>query len=488
MAGMRTPAIAILLLLGACGEGGSGTAAGSETNASTSTDALTTTTDTPTSTSGGPTTTGVADGSSTTDDDGSTGEPPEPIDCTRLACYFVRADAEDGGDGSAWDTAWRQLPETPERGAVYFFADGDYDALMLQAPESDDAWITLLKATAFDHGTEVGWDPTLGDGQASFPEVVMVSDRWILDGATRNESDWTDTNAYGFRVTGGVTGHTINFGRASNDASFRYLDVGGPPTGVFDPELPGSGFYFGGFDAVIQRWTISRSHVHDVYLPFQLAGASEVTIEYSWLGPNWSKETVRGQGHASAITIRYNVLKDGCQGTPGDPTAPGCTGQIAMWDSDEPGAFDGSRIHGNVIWTTKDTAHSDACILVGGDGGISAQGVSANDVRIYNNTFVGIAAGRCSLRCPGEHEGDEIVDNLWFGLGDGVATDCEADVCDANEHVVDASPFVDADGGDFHLGAPLPGTALAPPFDLDADGVARGQDGVWDVGAFEFVQ
>ena len=35
-----------------------------------------------------------------------------------------------------------------------------------------------------------------------------------------------------------------------------------------------------------------------------------MTIEYSWLGPNWNKETIRGQIHASNIVIRYNVLKE----------------------------------------------------------------------------------------------------------------------------------------------------------------------------------
>jgi hypothetical protein len=112
--------------------------------------------------------------------------------------------------------------------------------------------------------------------------------------------------------------------------------------------------------------------------------------------------------------------------------------------------------------------------------------VSANDVRIYNNTFVGVQNGRCSLRCPGENEGNEIVNNVWFGLGDGVGTDCAAGSCEANLLVADPDAFIDV-AGDFRLAAPQPGgLPLPPPFDVDADGRTRGADGTWDLGAYEF--
>jgi hypothetical protein len=249
------------------------------------------------------------------DDSTSTGgtDTPSMTDCAAVPCHYVLSDAVAGGDGASWATAFATLPEPAERGAVYFFGDGEYGQLMLDEPEADDAWITLRKATEHDHGVDVGWDPAYGDGQAMFTSIVMVSDRWLVDGQVRDEQDWTDSESYGFRVTGRIEGHTINFGRASNDARFQYIDIGGAAGDEFDETIPSEGFYFGGFDAVIERWTISHSHVHNVYLPFQLAGAQDVTIEYSWLGPNWSKETIRGQGRSARITIRFNVLKDGCQ-------------------------------------------------------------------------------------------------------------------------------------------------------------------------------
>ena len=105
--------------------------------------------------------------------------------------------------------------------------------------------------------------------------------------------------------------------------TFRYVDVGGPPGSTYNSSIPAHGFYFGGFGSVLSNWTISRSHIRNVKLPFQIAGASNITIEYSKLGPSWNKETIRGQIRASDIIIRHNIMKDGCRGLPViQPQAP----------------------------------------------------------------------------------------------------------------------------------------------------------------------
>jgi hypothetical protein len=53
--------------------------------------------------------------------------------------------------------------------------------------------------------------------------------------------------------------------------------------------------------------------------------------------------------------------------------------------------------------------------------------------------------------------------------------------------VLPASPFVAPENDDFRLAfATDPGLPLPPPFDHDPNSKARGADGVWDRGAFEF--
>src|SRR5688572_24390581 len=120
---------------------------------------------------------GVPDGGGGADAGGGTDAGGLPrADCTTGTCHYVRAGAPPGGDGSTWSAALEDVPAMPERGAIYFVADGDYGALMLDAPESGAAVITIRKAIAADHGSDDGWDPAYGEGQASFPGVVLVSD------------------------------------------------------------------------------------------------------------------------------------------------------------------------------------------------------------------------------------------------------------------------------------------------------------------------
>ncbi|MBP6633945.1 MAG: hypothetical protein KA297_31290 [Kofleriaceae bacterium] len=414
------------------------------------------------------------------------GEPQAPIDCTAVPCRYVAPTTRGDGSGRDWANASGGLPSSPERGSTYLFADGAYGALRLDSPDAGGAIITLAKALTDDHGTDVGWTADDGDGQAELTVVELVTDDWVIDGRRRDPMDWQRSDAYGFRITGTLVAHTINFGRPANRLRFRYLDVGGQPRGGFDPDLPREAFYLGGFDQEVTEWHISACHVHDVYLPFQIVGGTDITVERTWLGPSWSKEAIRGQGVAARLTIRDNVFKDACQGTPGDPTATGCTAQIAAWDGGGAGAFDGTRVWGNLFWMTQPTAHSDACVFIGGDGGVSAAGVSASDVVIHHNTFVGIVAGTCSVRTPGDGTGTAAHNNLWVGLGAGVRSECDTASCEGNVTQPDLTALVGADQGDFHLAIDVPGSpGLASPFDVDPDGRARGGDGIWDAGAFE---
>ena len=61
---------------------------------------------------------------------------------------------------------------------------------------------------------------------------------------------------------------------------------------------------------------------------------------------------------------------------------------------------------------------------------------------------------------------------------------------DETSQVLTTDPFVDSATFDLRLTGPTtPGQTLDHPFaQTDGDGVARGGDGRWDRGAFEFVE
>jgi hypothetical protein len=406
------------------------------------------------------------------------------------ADHYVRQGATGNGSGSDWTNACSGFSGSCAigslvRGDVYYVAEGNYGTVTLDRAASGSSVITIKKATSANHGTNTGWSDTFGDGQAVFANIYAITDYWVIDGQTRNESDWANTSAYGIRVTGEVHANTISYGRGSNNMTFRYMDVGGPPSATYSAGNPDHGFYVGGFGSALSNWTISRSHIHNVNrVPFQLAGASNITIEYSWLGPNWNKETIRGQIRASNIIIRYNVLKNGCQN---GPEHEGCTADIGMWDGGA-GAFDGSQIYGNVIWRTVTDWVSDGVIFIGGDGGASAAGASANNVLVYNNTIVSASqSGNQNIRFPGSHTGNIARNNIWYVTAGGL-TGCSANVCDNNSVYTTSHPFTTTNpaNGVFQLRDALAGVALSGVYGVDLLGVNRGADGIWDRGAFEF--
>jgi hypothetical protein len=393
------------------------------------------------------------------------------------ATQYVR----DGGTSSActsWTDACDQITTAhtnASRGDTIWVADGSYNGVTLDKAESGTTRITIKKATAAAHGTETGWLSTYGDGQATIGDVLVQSDYYTVDGATRNESNWESGSDYGFHVT--AVAASTSFGPVGHNLILQYVDVGGAEGTAFTGSEPTEGIYIGGFTETVTGWTISRCRVHNVKLPFQLAGASGFTIEYTAMGPAWSKETIRGQVVAASLIIRYNYMHDACQGVPGEPGAEGCTGQIAIWDGSN---FNGNQIYGNVIWTTKSTHHSDACILVGS----TITPPTASNTVIYNNTLVGVASGQCSLSAPAGTS-NVIRNNIWYNLGVGVGTGCSANTCSDNEVV--SNIFVNAATGNFRLSqATTAGFSLSSPYNADMDGVTRGSDGTWDRGAFEF--
>jgi hypothetical protein len=79
--------------------------------------------------------------------------------------------------------------------------------------------------------------------------------------------------------------------------------------------------------------------------------------------------------------------------------------------------------------------------------------------------------------------GNVCRNNLWW---DTVSASVS---CSTTSNNVDAgaNPFVSYAAGNLRLsGATTGGFTLSAPYNADMDGVTRGGDGTWDVGAFEY--
>ena len=101
-----------------------------------------------------------------------------------VTCRFVRADAPQGGDGTAWDRAWTELPDALERGTLYYLAAGTYPGYTFDDPAAGTTPITVVAATVADHGAGAGWDDAYA-GIAELGPVVLDAPYHVLDGRGR---------------------------------------------------------------------------------------------------------------------------------------------------------------------------------------------------------------------------------------------------------------------------------------------------------------
>ena len=351
-------------------------------------------------------------------------------------------------------------------------ADGSYGSYTFDDANSGTQIITVKKAIASDHGTDTGWLASYGDGQAVFGSFLLVTDYLVFDGATRNDSDWDNGSAYGFKTDSFIT-NTAWFGNASDNITIRYVEIGGTYGLSWSSGIPDAGIYFGGFDETADYWTISHCFIHNVGIVGQMAGVTNITWEYNWMGLNWSKEIVRGQNIARNVTFKNNILKDGCRAD--CPSCEGCTAEIALFanQGDSPD-FNGFQAYGNIIWKTTGTYNSDGAILAE---------CTDNTCAIYNNTVVNNGTGTARLATNGV---GYVRNNIWYLTG-GMTSGCEAATCDNNGSYTSSSPFINASSGNFSLNESLVGTTLNSPYNTDMFGNIRGTDGVWDRGALEYV-
>lgn len=141
----------------------------------------------------------------------STGDETGTMTTCDADCHHIRAGGS--GDGSSWDAALPQLPETLERGHTYFIAAGMYPGHVFADAEAGDAEIRVLRASAGDHGVDVGWDPAYADGEAILGELEFTSGRYLVDG--RGAA----------RAVGGFQSTVVDI--AADAVTFRGFDVDG---------------------------------------------------------------------------------------------------------------------------------------------------------------------------------------------------------------------------------------------------------------------
>jgi hypothetical protein len=396
------------------------------------------------------------------------------------ATYCVRAGATGANNGSDWNNAYSSLPATLQRGATYFIADGTYGGYTFDDVESGAAVITIKKATANFHGTETGWSSAYGDGQAVFNgDFRMQRDYYVIDGQTRNESQWNDDASYGFRIKS-IYAQNSNFPPGGDNITVQFASLGGNYSETYYSGMS-EAVYCGGFAGAFHDWRISRCFMHNsTHTIVQFAGVRDMTVEYCFIGPGWGKEAIRGQINCYNVVIRHNIFYNASQKDPEDSTS-GITAEIALWDGSN---FNNNEIYGNSFYNSK-SAGRNGVVVVGGNG-TSWAGPGASGTKVYNNTFAGVAERSVFGEIILNGSSNEAKNNLFYNCGGNRVSASSV----GNNVTATSDPFVNYAARDFRLTsanqARNAGANLGSVYNTDGYGVVRGGDGVWDVGAYEF--
>lgn len=107
-----------------------------------------------------------------------------------MAHYCVRGEAIGTADGGNWVNAFTTYGAAKAAGYSrdddIWIADGVFvEQLLLDLAEDGVLPVRIHKATDDNHGPEVGWDPSYGDGQATFAQGLNIdSSYWEIDGQT----------------------------------------------------------------------------------------------------------------------------------------------------------------------------------------------------------------------------------------------------------------------------------------------------------------
>ncbi len=397
------------------------------------------------------------------------------------ANHFVRAGATGLGNGSDWNNAFTALPATLIRSDTYYIADGSYSSYVFDDAASGTAVITIKKATIANHGTDIGWNNTFGDGQAVFsPDIEFKTSNWLIDGQTRTDRK----SGHGFKINNSpAVARTLLLTGAVSNITLRYVEVAGDGSN--------SGNCFRQF--------------------YSIGGASDITIEYSYFHDSSNVHILSADMNGLVLrhnTFRLNHSDAGChgesiadQGTDNVEIAYNHfeeiegTGVIVVLNRGGPTiSADNWRIYGNVF------DNSDG-VLTYGDGAITCiNNEACNNWYIYNNTFVGNTNNSRISLAKSTGTNRQIYNNLWYNCTR--ADHSGAYTADYNYYILSTfnpgeepniqtspttNPFVDSAQKNFHLArATNAGLILSVPFNLDPEGIIRGSDGNWDRGAFEF--
>ncbi len=387
------------------------------------------------------------------------------------ANYYIRSGATGNGSGNDWTNAMTQLPRTLLRGDTYYLADGIYDNYRFDDDESGSNFIYIKKATPSDHGTETGWDNSYGDNQAVFTGGLdFYTGYWYIDGQIGSGKG--ESTPYGIKVECPTpSGRGIEILYNSSYITLRYIEVSGNGDDGNGSAQADDGLYI---NTASSNHIFANMYLHDFgRAPILWRNVTDSIVEYCYIKKN---ESTSGQ-HAEGVSavggkniIRYNIWEQ-IEGT----------GIIMIADAD------GWEIYGNLIFNS---SSNNGSIATWG-------GHPIHNTKVYNNSIIDTVGIDQGIDLEGTN--NSAYNNLFYNCSGAIQfgdTSHDYNTFDDGtygepngQRLSDGtSLFVDYNNNNFNLAIPTEaGRSFSAPYNEDMRGYLRGNDGVWDRGAYEFI-
>ncbi len=221
---------------------------------------------------------------------------------------YVFAGAAGDGSGSDWNNAYTAVPTVLQRDTVYYFAGGSYGCRIIDTAVSGNKQVIFRKATAKDHGTDVGWSDRMADSPAKFDCLQIFTSYVTIDGSTGY-----GTAGYGFEFfLQEPNYHLISVPAGfpdQTDITIKHCEL---HFGSRYSEKQAHALYF---PAGTRNLYIGFNYIHDIPGSAFLSRFCEnVFFEYNTVSRNRSTPAWHAEGWSdggsSNVTVRYNTWED----------------------------------------------------------------------------------------------------------------------------------------------------------------------------------
>ena len=405
----------------------------------------------------------------------------------QAANWYVRPNGGAYGTevGTSWTNAYDGFSDITwasiAAGDTIWVAGGTYTgALNIQKTASSGSPIAIRRARsdAIECTGAAGWssgfDSLITQQQGS---MDLGTSSWIIISGRTTASGGTHTinpsrgARHGWLMTrmGLTAGNGIEGFGASN-ITVEYLELEG--AGEIDVD---SGSDMRGIRVTIgnnANWLMANLWMHDWESACYFVGGSGHTFEYGVMEDiaplDWVEHHPNGiiTWSTPNCIVRYSTFRKG-------PNGLGCGEGIFFEQS---GGSTGWQIYGNLFYNLDQQ----------GWKGLQISG-NAGAIKIYNNTFDNNYAGFSTQ--VSAQAGTETKNNIFSRHAGATSFGTSSN----NLTTTTAGVFVNRAAGDYQIvsttGAGFArnaGTNLGSPYNVDMNGVTRGIDGTWDIGAYEY--